>query len=283
MNAGIDNIHLLVVHLGRARFMADWNYKNISSPFTRIYYVEKGHAQIQFQDRIQDLRPGYLYIIPAFTLHSCICHEEFCHHYIHIYNESGHDVLEDWDLPTEIPADDSTLANINRLHELCPGMELIQTDPKFYDNSMTLNRRIQDNKQRELYARIESRGIIYLLIAAFLRRGRPKQYVRDQRITRVLDYIRTHAGEKTDVAILASICCLSEDHLIRIFKGEIGMTPLQYINKKKIENAQLQIVSEAAPIKEIAYRSGFEDQTYFNRLFKKHTGMTPVEYRKTQY
>lgn len=283
MNSDIDQIHFLVIHIGKAYCLGNWNYKNISSPFTRIYYVTKGHAQIEFQDRIQDLVPGHLYIIPAFTQHCCICHGEFCHYYVHIYNESTHDILEDWELPTGILSDSVTLDNIRRLYELCPGMELIQTDPKLYDNNMTLNSRILKNKQRELHARVESRGIVYLLIAAFLKYGRQKQYVGDKRITRVLEYIRTHLQDNTDLDTLASISCLSKDHLIRIFKREMQMTPLQYINKKKIEKAQLKLVGEKTQIKEIAYQLGFEDQAYFNRIFKKHTGLTPVEYRKAYY
>ena len=61
------------------------------------------------------------------------------------------------------------------------------------------------------------------------------------------------------------------------------ITPLLYINKKRIEKAQLRLVTETTPIKEIAYQLGFEDQTYFNRIFKKSTGMTPTNYRKASH
>ena len=105
MNYDIDQMHFLVLHIGEACCRASWNYKNICSPFTRIYYVTKGHAGIVMPTFTQSLRPGFMYIVPAFTPHSYVCHEEFCHYYIHIYNESDHDILEDWALPTEIKAD----------------------------------------------------------------------------------------------------------------------------------------------------------------------------------
>ena len=111
---------------------------------------------------------------------------EFCHYYIHIYNESDHDILEDWELPTEIRTENETLSYIRKLYKLCPGLELTQTDPQYYDNSPALTRNILKNKQRELYARVESRGIIYLLLAEFLHQAQPKTYVADERITRVL-------------------------------------------------------------------------------------------------
>ena len=137
MNYDIDQMHIIVLHIGEAFCQSNWNYKNICSPFTRIYYVTKGHAQIELPNKTQNLQPGFMYIIPAFTLHSYICHEDFFHYYIHIYNESDHDILEDWILPTEIKAENGTLTNIQKLHKLCPGMELVQIDPKFYDNINT--------------------------------------------------------------------------------------------------------------------------------------------------
>lgn len=276
----IDRMHYLVLHIGKAYLRETWNYKNVCSPFTRIYHILEGHAQIEMPDGIHDLRPGYLYIIPAFTPHSCICREAFGHYYIHIYNESDSDILEDWELPTEIEATADTLHLIERLHALCPGMELTQTDPQTYDNDPSLTRRIMENKQRGLGARVESRGLIYILLAGFLQQARPKMYIHDERITKVLEHIRTHLHEKPDLDRLADISCLSKDHLIRIFKREMKTTPLHYINKKKMERAQLRLVTENTPVMEIAYRLGFEDQAYFNRLFKKMTGVTPLHYRK---
>lgn len=280
MNYDIDQMLFLVLHIGEAHCQANWNYKNICSPFTRMYYVTEGHAQILLPDKTQDLRPGFMYIIPAFTPHSYVCQEVFSHYYIHIYNESGHDILEDWILPTEIEPECGILSRIKKLHTLCPGMDLTQPDPQYYDNSSSLSRNIQKNKQRELYARVESRGIIYQLLAQFLHGAIPKRYVEDERITKMLEYIRANLSAAPDLDALATLSCLSKDHLIRIFKREMKMTPAAYINKKRMEKAQLRLVTETTSIKEIAYQLGFEDQTYFNRVFKRITGQTPLDYRK---
>lgn len=245
-----------------------------------MYYVTEGHAQIIFPDKVQDLRPGHMYIIPAFTPHSYVCQERFSHYYIHVYNEADHDILEDWELPTEIKVGKDKLALISKLQDLCPKMGLAQTDPLVYDNSPTIVQNILKNKQRELYARVESRGIIYQLLAGFLQSAHPKQYIQDKRIRDVLAYIRSHLSEKPDIDKLAEVSCLSKDHLIRIFKKEMNTTPLVYINRKKMEKAQLQLLTETFSIKEIAYHLGFDNQAYFNRIFKKTTGLTPSAYKR---
>lgn len=74
---------------------------------------------------------------------------------------------------------------------------------------------------------------------------------------------------------------LSKDHFIRLFKQETGSTPLKYIIQKKIEKAQLILVTEDISVKNLAYKLSFEDYSYFNRVFKKTTGITPKEYKNT--
>ena len=54
------------------------------------------------------------------------------------------------------------------------------------------------------------------------------------------------------------------------------------LNKKKVERAQLLLCTTDMPVKEVAYRIGFNDQSYFIRMYRKVTGTTPQEYRKQQ-
>ena len=60
----------------------------------------------------------------------------------------------------------------------------------------------------------------------------------------------------------------------------MGVTPVNFIIRRKIEKAQLLLIAGELPVKEIAYLVGFEDFSYFSRVFKKTTGLTPNEYRK---
>ena len=280
MNTSIDQMHYLVLQIGEAHCQGDWNYRQVCSPFTRIYYVTQGQAQVELPDRVQELRPGYLYIVPAFTPHSCICSGAFSHYYIHIYNESDDDLFGDWLLPVEIEADERVAGEVKRLCELCPGMSLRQYEPESYDNSQTLRESTWVNKQRKMADRIESRAIVYQLLARFVRQAQPHPAVRDVRIVEVLHYIHAHLADKMTMAELAEQACLSKDHLIRLFRKEMHTTPLCYINRKRIEKAQLKLLTETTPIKEIAYQLGFEGQAYFNRVFKQVAGVSPATYRE---
>ncbi|MDE6337514.1 MAG: helix-turn-helix transcriptional regulator, partial [Muribaculaceae bacterium] len=80
---------------------------------------------------------------------------------------------------------------------------------------------------------------------------------------------------------LAKDACMSPGHFIRLFKEELGCTPTQFLIDRKIMKAKLMLASESIMMKEIAYRLGYEDVSYFTRLFKKHVGITPSLYRQT--
>ena len=281
MTQSIDQLHLLILNVGLAIHNADWNWRNVNSPFTRLYYVTEGAARILLPTGIQELKPDHLYLVPSFTTHSYLCDTHFVHYYLHIYedHQSESSILEDFSFPTEIPAGDLELPLIKRLCGINPTMQLPQSDPTSYDNNPTLIKNIIKNKQRTFCDKVESRGIVYQLMARFLKDAQPKTEINDDRIQKVLSYIRKNIYKTIDIDSLAAISCLSKDHFIRLFKKEINNTPLQYINQKKIEKAQLILITDSMPVKNISYLLAYEDQSYLNRLFKKLTGVTPQQYR----
>lgn len=282
MNLQVEQMHPLVLNVGLAVHNADWNWKNVNSPFTRLYYVTEGSAQIELPDGIYTLSPKHMYFIPAFTIHTNICKSNFVHYYLHIYEDhySDNDWLDHWKFPIEIEGTELDLSLFKRLCEINPHMTLQKSDPTTYDNNPTLMQNLIKNRQRAFCDKVESRGIVLQLLSHFFKQGKPKIETEDNRIAKAVLYIRKHLNEAIELEKLAEISCLSKDHFIRLFKKELGTTPLQYINQKKIEKSQLLLITEEIAVKEIAFQLAFEDYSYFNRLFKKITGVTPQEYRR---
>lgn len=281
MSLMVEQLRPLLLNVGLAVQNADWNWKHVSSPFMRLYYVTEGTAQVELPDRTMLLTPDNLYFIPAFMEHSYICDSHFCHYYIHLYEERGENegLLDEWELPMEIPAGQLDLLLMQRLCAINPHMRLTQPDPASYDNNPTLIRNLLVNKQRAFYDKVESRGIVLQLLSHFLQRAVPRTHCKDNRIETIIGYIRKHIYEPIDVDQLAEQSCLTKDHFIRLFKREVGETPLQYIILRKMEKAQLLLLTDDMPVKKVAYTLSFDDYSYFNRLFKKVTGVTPQNYR----
>ena len=73
---------------------------------------------------------------------------------------------------------------------------------------------------------------------------------------------------------------MSETYFRRLFKSEYGICPMQYLMQLRIAHAKNLLTYKNAKISEIAVASGFSDIYYFSRQFKKHTDLTPTEYKR---
>lgn len=103
----------------------------------------------------------------------------------------------------------------------------------------------------------------------------------NSRLSPALDYIqKEYTKDNIPVSLLAELCGMSEVTFRSIFTNSMGITPIKYINNLKLELAKELLSSSDRSITEIAELSGFHDECYFSREFKKHAGISPSEFRK---
>jgi AraC family transcriptional regulator len=76
---------------------------------------------------------------------------------------------------------------------------------------------------------------------------------------------------------------VSAGHLHRAFRATAGVTPLDYINEKRIRRAAAMLVQEQVPITELALRVGFSSPGHFARTFRRVTGVSPSAYRRANH
>ena len=282
MNLSVDQLHLLTLHVGFDQHDGDWNWKHVRSPFARLYYVTEGEAQVGIGSNYYTLTPNHLYFIPAFTEHSYVCKASFSHYYIHIYEDQqrGMRVLDDYSFPVEVDASPTDLELIKRLCDINPLLRLPASNPQAYDNHPALVSNIRLNQQRPFHDKMESRGILYILMSRFFKQAVLKEEVKDNRIHQTMVYIRKHLDNHLGIDMLADKACMSKDHYIRVFKKETGETPNVYITKRRLERAELALATSELSVKGIAQTLGYEDHSYFNRVFKQNAGVTPQQYRE---
>lgn len=95
-----------------------------------------------------------------------------------------------------------------------------------------------------------------------------------------LDIVRqNYTDPKLDMGTASKMIGLNHFYFCKIFKKEIGIGFLEYLNRERIRHAQKMLANPAIRIKEIVYKSGFQSLATFNRVFKKQSGVTPSEYR----
>ncbi|WP_165447025.1 helix-turn-helix transcriptional regulator [Olivibacter jilunii] len=267
----------ILLNVGRAVHHADWNWKNIHSPFTRIHFIESGSAKIVREDHSYTLKEGHLYLTPPHTKHSYSCTGKLSLYYIHIYETLGKQlsIFDILDFPVEIKADELIIFLIKRLAAINPKLELQAYDPKDYDNSPMLIKNISQQTHTPPALEMETEGILKQILSRFLTGAADRNLDLDERILKAIHYIHSNMDKPIKIEELAQASCLTTDHFIRLFRKQMHCTPRKYINQKKIEQAQLMLLVKHISIKELAYQLGFENISYFNRLFKKIAGENP--------
>lgn len=91
--------------------------------------------------------------------------------------------------------------------------------------------------------------------------------------------IQSDLTQSLDVEEMARSLQMSASHFIRTFKAQVGYSPLAYQTRLRIERAKDLLRNTSLRVSEIAAQIGYQNPMYFSSTFKKHTGMTPLEYR----
>ncbi len=101
----------------------------------------------------------------------------------------------------------------------------------------------------------------------------------NKRIQTIHEYFMKHYRDEIDLTQIASLVSMAEGSLCRFFKMQMGMTIFEYLNKIKVEFACKLLMNKEISITEVAYDSGFNNLSHFNKQFKKVTNLQPSEYR----
>ncbi|MDD4835819.1 MAG: AraC family transcriptional regulator [Dethiosulfovibrio sp.] len=97
------------------------------------------------------------------------------------------------------------------------------------------------------------------------------------RIKDVVDFLESNYGEPVTLDLLSSAAGISKYRLIRAFNEQIGISPHRYLETVRINRAR-KLLAEGMPTVDVAYSTGFHDQSHFSNCFKKLLGITPSSY-----
>lgn len=101
----------------------------------------------------------------------------------------------------------------------------------------------------------------------------------DSFIDLATNFIETHLNEPLSIALLCHELNVSRNYLYRAFRDYYEKTVNEYITEQRINRAKSFLTETGLPVYAIAEKIGFENHTYFCKLFKKQTGLSPSEYR----
>lgn len=285
----IDMLDLMILNVEPYQVHTEWRHEKVSSPYSRLYYFVGGAGRIYFhkQKKHYTLKPGTMYLIPCFTLVDLYCPDTFLHYYIHFtaYTQNGFDLLTLLDCTCEEQAASHGISrqHFDRLYQLNPGRELIERDANKPIYKSTLERARLLDQGRSVAHTMESNGLLRMLLAPFLQANTPDNISSTieglNRFESVLKFIQHHLTDELTLPLLAEVAGLHPTYFSNLFTKYMGIPPIQYIQRMRIEKAQVLLLSSNENLDAIARSAGFEDTFYFSRIFKRLVGVSPGRYR----
>lgn len=154
-----------------------------------------------------------------------------------------------------------------------------------------LNRMEETLGQEKAFAPAEVKNILLSMIIAMLYGAgrRSGEYnmpqgkmMRYEKVREIIGYIMEHSSEVYGLEDLAGLFYMDKSYLSRIFKEVTNFTVNEFINCQRIGHARELLLNESLSMEEISKKLGYERLSYFDRVFKKYVGISPLQYRKAK-
>jgi AraC family transcriptional regulator len=168
-------------------------------------------------------------------------------------------------------------------------VELILTmgtfDPLIYGIGISLKAEIESGAPTSsLYIDSLTNTLAAHLLRKYTSRTDPQTLLGDRvlqhNFTQVINYIEAYLEQQIELEQLAQIAGMSRFYFCRLFKESVGLTPHQFVIKRRIERAKQLLSSSKLSIAEIALACGFANQDHLTRYFKRWTSRTPGVFRQ---
>lgn len=257
----------LRLHLHYAHFMQtdqSWSGNHFINHYNRIYFVVKGQAELSFNDETLLMEPGYLYLIPPYSLnsHACSGQLEFYWLHFHALVNGDLDLFSIFAQPKKIKVEQpNTVISYFK--------EIITSVHKESDSATGIIRR---------------NALLSQLMIPFVEQM--SKYASGQdplaynQLLPILKSIQDKLSEPLKVKDLADQANMTPEHFSRRFKSQFNISPKRYILLKRIDLAKQFLLLSRLSVSQIATKTGFPEVYHFSKVFKQEVGLSPLNYQK---
>jgi AraC family transcriptional regulator of arabinose operon len=247
----------LIHECGYQPTLEDWNHEGVDSPFWRFYHNPKPGCHLLHQGQVIPLEPETCVLIPANTIFDCCGPVPACHCWIHFTVTRLAGTVPKG--PVILPMD-ATLR------------VLIQTVLHTHEQPA--------NEARDQRLHHHSAALLH---SAFAQLDLPPTPIVPDRLLDVLALIQKAPHSDLSNPFLADRVGMSLERFIRAFRQHTGQTPAAYVTATRLRLAGEALALTDKTIDQIALENGFPNRHYFTRLFTRHQGCGPAEFRARQH
>lgn len=253
-----------LIYISRSEYDQDWCSLPHSHHFTEIFYIVKGKGSFVLADCNIHVKENDLVILNPFVDHT----ESSSFNDPMEYIALGVEGLSFFDVAQSFSKNQLYIYQGNRQEIL------------FY-----LNKIMSEMQHKENDCELICQNLLEILMIKLQREKNFKlKQVYSKRVNKdiafICQYLKHNHRKKITLHDLAKKRHMNKYYLAHSFKKEMGISPIDYLNKVRINQSKLLLETTDFKISEIAEMTGFSSQSFFSQSFKKITKQTPSKYRK---
>jgi AraC family transcriptional regulator of arabinose operon len=259
----IANLQVDLSYAAYTKVERSWEEIDYTPIVNKFYYIVEGEGVLTIQGQTFYPKPNELYLLPADVIQSygTINDNTFGKYWCHFTAKIG---------------------ELNLFQVLETSSFITIDQPELWRNKF--ERLIDYSNSDKLTSRIHSNSVLLEIIAEYIEccdkvKLNLKATPTFEKMNTVLHYIEAHLTDSLTVEELAQIAHFHPNYFIQLFKNFTGNSPIQYINRVRLEKAKHLLTMTELNVSAIADAVGLE-LSYFSRMFREHNGVSPTAYRE---
>lgn len=257
----LQHIQAEVSMAGYEEFQEGWVEEKVPDGYL-FSLLLSGKAQVEMDGETHEVAAGDLALIPAGK-------------YVRFSHRSGN-IQVIWCQFGGSPVE-------TKLFELIPLPLIVSLETPSVAEQQ-LRRMMLFEHERSLTSPLKLKAAFLELLSCYLDHCQLDAYTLSElepfsKLTPVLEYIEANLDKPVTVEDLASLVYMHPNYFIEFFKSLIGMSPIHYTNRRKLEYAKKQLELTEDHVAQIASQIGMQNH-YLSRMFKQYCGLSPSQYRK---
>ncbi|MCR8660222.1 AraC family transcriptional regulator [Paenibacillus endoradicis] len=260
-------------------------------PRRRLYdyellYVSHGEAATEMNGQRYVLQEGQLIFLSAGIYHQNEITSRPNSQFIGIH----FDFFDELDIQTEedmVVNEDKVQSNKFCIEAVASSFSPLSEDPVYTPPLacvQLMEQLVYEFTNRSLGYELVCKALMLQILAHLLRTQITRQLadksIHTIAIKKLMDAIQADPSASWNNKALAEIMCLNEDHMAKLFKKVARMTPGEYVSSIRHHHARRLLRETHLSIEAIGGNIGYDDPHYFSRIFRKHEGISPKQYRK---
>jgi AraC-like DNA-binding protein len=249
-----------------------------------IIFISRGSSVFRIGDKTIDVGQGQILFVNSNELHSSYCdNPSGCGYTALVFNMSllnsnSYDLIQNRYI-------NPLIYRKNKFNELFP-----DDNPNKETISLLVLQAIKSLKERREGCELTLKGSLYLILSILIQNNliverneddTSQKYYKTALTKKILQYISENYSKRIYIDDLAVIANMSRYHFCRFFKKYTGMTPVQYLNFIRVDEASKLLLTGSYSVTEIAMLTGFDNLSYFAKTFKHYKGIAPSDLLKS--